>query len=450
MLATMVASSILAILLACLPTGFLGLPGEEEEQPVSTWGQWRGPLGTGFSPGANPPIEWSESQNVRWKLPLPGLGHSTPVVWGERIYLTATRPVGDRFEPRFDEAEGSHNNLPVTNEHEFLVVAIERTPGKILWQKVVHSAIPFEAGHESGTLASASPVTDGEHVYAFFGSHGLYCLDTDGDVIWSKELGRMQSKHAHGEGSSPALFGDTLIVTWDHEGDSFVLALDKRTGEERWRVARDEPTSWASPIVVEHSGGAQVIVSGTTRLRAYDIADGKVIWECGGLSNNVVATPVTAAGIVVAGSSYEKQAMLAIRLEGASGDLTKGSENLLWMRRRRTPYVPSPLLYDDALYYLSHYQGVLSRVDLATGEEPHGPFRLQGVGAIYASPVGASGRIYIADRSGATVVLSHAAEPQVLALNQLDDSFSASPVLLGDELFLRGERFLYCLAEAQR
>jgi outer membrane protein assembly factor BamB len=362
------------------------------------------------------------------------------------VFLTAAVPFGKELPPVPDNAPGAHDNATVTREHRFLVFAVDLGSGAIVWERTVREALPHETYHVSGSIASASPVTDGELLYASFGSHGLYCLTLDGELVWEQDFGEMQVKHAHGEGASPALFDGTLVVAWDHEGDSFLVALDGETGEERWRTARDEPTSWATPIVVEHDERAQVIVSGTNRLRGYDLSTGVSIWECGGLSQNIVASPVAADGLVVAGSSYERQAMLAIRLDGAKGDLTV-SDKLAWMRRRRTPYVPSPLLVDGSLYFLHHYQNTLSRVELATGEEPAGPSRLPGIGSVYASPVAAAGRVYVTDLSGATLVLSDAAQPEVLALNQLDDSFSASAAIAGDAILLRGRRHLYCLAE---
>ena len=272
--------------------------------------------------------------------------------------------------------------------------------------------------------------------------------DTVHKLLFSGVLGRMRTKHGHGEGSSPVLHGDVLVVNWDHEGPSFLAAFDKRDGRELWRVARREVTSWATPIVIEHDGRPQLIVSGTAAVRGYDLATGKVIWECGGLSHNIVASPVAAGGMVFAGSSYEKQAMIAIRLDGARGDIT-GTDRVAWTRRLRTPYVPSPLLYGDSLYYLRHYQGILSRIDAKTGEERVAPQRLDAIYDVYASPVAAAGRVYITDRRGMTMVLSHDddAEPRVLARNRLDDSFSASAALVGRELFLRGERYLYCLVD---
>jgi outer membrane protein assembly factor BamB len=410
------------------------------------WGQWRGPLGTGVGPHADPPIEWSETKNVRWKTPLPGLGHSTPVVWGDRIFLTTAIPYGEELDPQPDTAPGAHDNAPVTRRHEFAALAVARRDGKVLWQRTLHKDLPLEGHHYTGSFASSSPASDGERVYAFFGSHGLYCLDAAGELQWKRSFGRMRPLHGHGEGCSPVLHGETLVINWDHEAGSFVAALDKRTGKERWRVPRDEPTSWATPIVAAHGSRTQLVISGTNRVRAYDLATGDEIWQCGGLSQNVVASPVAGGGMVFAGSSYEKQAMVAVRLDGARGDVT-GTEHVAWTRNRGAPYVPSPLLLRDSLYFLRHYQGVLIRVDPRTGKEPHSPTRLEGMRDIYASPVAAAGRVYVTDRGGATIVLRDGSPPAVLARNQLDDRFSASAALAGKELYLRGERHLYCIAQ---
>lgn len=440
---------VVAIVLLCLGRSAAAEDEPRRARTARHWSQWRGPLATGVAPHADPPVEWSEKKNVRWKVPLPGRGHSTPIVWGDRLFVTTAVPFGEAFAPRNDTAPGAHDNTPVTHRHRFVVLAVNRLDGRIRWQRVVHEEIPHEGVHYTGTYASNSPVTDGEHVFAFFGSRGLYALDLEGELRWKKDLGNMQTKHGHGEGSSPVLHGDALIVNWDHEGQSFLVALDKRTGEERWKVARHEVTSWATPIVVEHDGQWQLIVSGTRHVRGYDLATGKVIWECGGLSHNIVASPVAGGGMVFAGSSYEKKALIAIRLDGARGDITR-SDRVVWTRRQRTPYVPSPLLYGDSLYYLRHYQGILSRVEAKTGIEHFGPFRLGDIYDVYASPVAAAGRVYITDRHGMTVVISHDdRNPRILARNRLDDSFSASAALVERDLFLRGERYLYCLAEAE-
>ena len=254
------------------------------------WPQWRGPLGTGFAPNTDPPVEWSDSKNIRWKVALPGKGHSTPVIWGHRIFLTTAIPFGEPLPARKSTAPGTHDGEPVTHRHEFIELAVDRRDGKILWQTTVLKKLPHEGGHYTGSLASNSVVTDGEHIYAFFGSHGLYCLDMNGVVQWQRQIGEMQTKHGHGESASPVLYGDNVFINWDHDGPCFVAAFDKRTGKPVWKVDRDEETSWSSPILVENDGQALLVVAGTNRIRAYQPTTGRVVWECGGLSSNIVAS----------------------------------------------------------------------------------------------------------------------------------------------------------------
>ncbi|MCB1095309.1 MAG: PQQ-like beta-propeller repeat protein [Verrucomicrobiae bacterium] len=412
----------------------------EEDQ----WPQWRGPTGQGISLKAEPPLEWAEDKNVAWKVALPGKGHSTPIIWGERVFVTAAIPVGDAQAPVYDQAEGSHDNAPVRHHYEFVIICLNRTDGKEMWRTTVAKAFPHEGGHVSGSLASNSPVTDGQRVYAFFGSRGLHCLDFEGKLVWTKDLGQMHTRHAHGEGASPILAAGNVVVNWDHEQQSFIVAIDKTTGIEKWRTNRDEPTSWSTPLLIEHQGAEQIVVNATNRIRAYDPKTGAEIWQCGGMSRNVIASPLFADGVVFAGSSYDTRAMVAIQIEGAKGDITD-SDHLIWQRNKRTPYVPSPLLYKGTLYTLGHYQAILSCIDPKTGEDMAGPFRLPGVQSFYASPVAAAGRIYLADLDGATMVLQHGESPEPLAVNQLDDTFSATPALAGKDLFLRGERSLYCI-----
>lgn len=435
------------VLAVCCLFSAVNIAAEISRMPQDNWPQWRGPLATGVAPGGEPPVEWSETKNVRWKMALPGKGHSTPIVWADQIFLTTAIPFGNEVKPRLPSRPGAHDNFASTHQHEYVVLTVSRATGKILWQKSLHKDLPHEPGHMTASLASNSPATDGEHVFASFGSRGIYCLDTSGKLLWKKDLGEMHTKHGHGEGISPVLHGETLVVNWDHEEKSFVVALDKRTGEQRWRKARAEDTSWATPIVVEHQGKAQVIVPGTNRVRGYDLATGDVIWECGGLSSNIVASPVATGGFVYTGSSYDTRNLLAIRLDGAKGDIT-GTDQVVWSTRRGCPYVPSPLLYGDSLYTLQHYHGIVSRLDVKTGESQGGPFRLDTIDSVYASPVGAAGRVYITSLDGVTQVMSHGDDPpKPLATNQLNDRISASAAIVGKEMFLRGEKYLYCLAE---
>ncbi len=214
--------SVLSVLV--VTTGLIGMVGlrsiSAQEVSSSDWPAWRGPNGTGAVEFASPPTEWSASKNVRWKTRLPGRGHSTPVVWGDHVFVTTASPVGTKLPPRQSGRPGEHDNLPVDSAHQFVVLAIDRVSGRIRWQTTVHQAVPVEGAHYTASLASASPVTDGRHVYASFGSHGLYCLDFAGNIVWSEQFGTMHTKHGHGEGSSPALYGDSLVINWDHEEQS--------------------------------------------------------------------------------------------------------------------------------------------------------------------------------------------------------------------------------------
>jgi outer membrane protein assembly factor BamB len=417
--------------------------------PAAPWPSWRGPHGTGHVEGANPPTTWSETENVRFKVELPGRGYGTPVVAAGRAFLAASRPIGPEVDPVPDDMPGAHDNAGITQRHEFLALAVDLETGAIAWQKTLHEQLPHAVFHQSSALVTASAVTDGELVVFHYGSYGLHCLDVDGDLVWSKDLGDLRIKHGHGEGGSPVLHGDTVVVNWDHEGDSFVVALDKRTGDELWRAERDEPTSWSTPITVEHDGRVQVIVSATNAVRAYDLETGEVIWSCRGLSHNVVASPVFGDGIVYAGSSYDTRRMFAVRLDGAEGDVTE-TDHVLWRRRRGTPYVPSPLLRGEWLYFMNHYQGFLTRVHGPTGDEPRRPVRLVGMREVYASPIAAGEHIYVTDRSGVTAVLRDDPEDGLVLVGQnaLDDRISASLAIVGDEILVRGDRFLYCIGKA--
>ena len=414
------------------------------------WHQWRGPEASGVAPHGDPPIEWSENKNIRWKINIPGQGHATPIVWDDTIFVTSAIKTDQQMElapleePRGRRGRRGRSAAP-SSVHQFVIFAINRSDGSIRWQQTAREEVPHEGTHQTGSLAANSPVTDGEHVYAYFGSRGLYCYDMQGDLQWEKDLGDMYTRRSFGEGSSPVLHGNAIVINWDHEGDSFIVALDKRTGEELWKVDRDEVTSWATPIVVEHNGNPQVIVNATRRTRSYDLATGEVLWECGGMTANTIPSPVTANGIVYVTSGFRGNALQAIRLDDAKGDITRG-EAIIWDYGRDTPYVPSPLLYDDTLYFLKLNRGVLSAFNASTGEVYYGPERLEGISDVYASPVGAGGHIYIADRDGVTLVIKHGSTLEVLAENVLDDGFNASPVIVGKEIFLRGNRSLYCIA----
>ena len=413
------------------------------------WPQWRGPTGTGGAVDGNPPVHWSDQENIRWKVQLPGGGSSSPIVWGDRLFVLAAVDAGDDDADRGGLFTRLGRRIFGTTgpagRQRHVVIALARHDGRVLWERTAVEEAPHEGRHGTGSWASPSGVADSEQFCAFFGSRGLYCYDHDGELLWERDLGDMEIRMQFGEGASPALHGDTLVVTWDHQGQSFITALDKRTGEERWRVDRDETTSWSTPLVVEHDGEAQVVTSATNRVRSYDLETGRLVWDSEGLTQNAIPSPVAADGVVYVTSGYSGSRLLAVSLADASGDVTD-SDAVIWSLDRDTPYVPSPLLHQGVLYLVKSSSGMLSAFEAATGEQLYGPERLPGIRSLYASPVAVNDRIYVAGREGTTLVLKAGREFEVVATNELDDGFDASPAIAGDELYLRGQRFLYCIA----
>ena len=404
-------------------------------QAARYWGQWRGPSATGVSTTATPPVEWSESKNIRWKIPIPGRGSASPIVWGDRVYLL-TAIAGDG-------STGARGGIP----HRFVVMALDRVTGKVVWEKVAREEAPHESAHtENGTFASSSAITDGEHVIAPFESRGIYAYDMNGTLVWQKDLGDKRMRNQFGEGATPVLHGNRLVYNWDHQGQSFIVALDKRTGEELWRKTREEIDSWFTPLVVTVNGRAQVVTGAMNKIQSYDLETGDIVWHTAGLTMNPIPSPVAADGLVVLMSGFRGNSIKAIKLAEAKGDIT-GTSAIAWTLDRDAPYVPSPLLYDGALYVLKGNTGVLTVFDANTGKPHYALQRLDAVPNVFASPVGAAGRVYIPGREGATVVLKHGTTFEQLGVNKLDDGFDASPALVDREIYLRGYRNLYCIAE---
>ena len=406
------------------------------------WAQWRGPYMTGVSKSAKPPTEWSETRNIKWKVEIPGRGSASPVVWGDRLYLLTAVPAGvsaaDAHKPR--------GAMAPRGVHQFKVLAIDRQTGKTVWERVAREEEPHEASHdENGTWASSSAITDGKHVIAYFESRGLYVYDMDGKLVWQTDFGDKYMRNQFGEGSTPVLFGNYLVVVWDHlDKPSYVIALDKNTGKELWRVDHPEMDTWATPLVVEHGGRHQVIVNAMTRVRSYDLETGKIVWEGPGTTMNVIPSPVYGNGMVFIMSGFRGNNLKAIKLADAKGDIASTGA-IAWSLERDTPYVPSPLLYDDILYFLKTNNGLLSAYDAATGKPHYQVQRLAKTAEIFSSPVGADGKVFITGREGVTLVLKHGPTLEVVAENTLDDGFDASPALVDNEIYMRGYRYLYCI-----
>lgn len=405
------------------------------------WPQWRGPHATGVSATATPPVQWSDTKNVRWKIEIPGRGSSSPIVWGDRVYVLSAVPP----EVPIDQSHTPRGASP--SKHRFVVLAIDRKTGKVMWERTAREEAPHEAAHpQNGSWASASPITNGEILIAPFESRGLYAYAMDGKLLWQSDLGDKRMRNQFGEGSTPVLFRNRLVVVWDHTSGSFITVLDARTGKEIWRQTRDEIDSWATPLVFERDGRAQVIVPGMNRVRSYDLETGEIIWHTAGLTMNPIPSPVADGALVYLMSGFRGNSLKAIRVAGAKGDIT-GTDAIQWTLDRDTPYVPSPLLYDGILYFLKSNNGILSAFDARTGKPHFQLQRLPSIPDVFASPVGAAGRIYITSRDGTTVVLKHGPTLETVAENKLSDGFDASPALADREIYMRGYKYLYSIGE---
>ncbi|WDQ17208.1 PQQ-binding-like beta-propeller repeat protein [Rhodopirellula sp. P2] len=471
----------LALLACCSPIAFSSASGDDVNRD---WPQWRGPDSSGAALESNPPTTWSESENILWKIDVPGFGSSTPIVLGDRVYVSTAvkterkaegadsseapveasseaapprgerragggRPEGGRGGPerggRGRGRGGRGGDAKPTNYHDFMVIAYDRTDGKEIWRTSLTQEVPHEAGHNTNTLASSSPITDGEKLYMSFGSRGVFCLDLDGKQLWSVDLGQMQTRNQFGEGSSPAVHNGTLVVPWDHEGESFIVALDAATGDEKWRQSRDEQTTWSTPLITEYEGRTQVITNGSKRVRSYDLATGELIWECGGQAGNPIPSPVRFEDNVIVMTGFRGYAIYSIPLS-AKGDVTN-SDVITWIEEDAAPYVPSPVLYKGQLYFVKANNGVLVSRQAKTGELVIDQTRLPEISTVYASPVAAADHIYFTGRDGTTLVLSHGSEMEVVATNQLADEIDASAAIVGDQIFMRSKSHLYCIGK---
>lgn len=409
---------------------------------LDNWPHWRGPEANGNAPRAQPPLTWDGQTNIKWKAPLPGRGSATPIVWGDQVFIVTAiktdRVAASADLPKVDPRFTIRTQAP-NHYHRFEVLSFDRQTGKLRWKQQAAEKVPHEGHHASHSYAAGSPTTDGKRLYVSFGSFGIYAYDLDGKPLWQRDLGRMHTRLGWGEAVTPVIHGDALLLNWDQEADSALYCLDASTGKTRWKVDRDEKTSWNTPLVIEHQGKAQVIVNATNRVCSYDLESGKKLWETGGMTVNAIPSAVSADGVVYCMSGYQGAAAMAIPLDRP--------DTTLWRYSRGTPYVPSPLLLGDRLIFTQANQNLLTILDRKTGQPLVDRERLPGQGQFYASPVAAAGRIYFTQRNGTTLVLKQGDKLEVLATNRLDDPIDASPALVGRQLFLRGESFLYCIEE---
>ena len=428
---------------------------------TENWHQWRGPNANGFSESAKGPVEWDNEKNIQWKVAMGGSGSSTPIIWGDKVFLLTAINTGqvDPSLPRpEDQPERVFGIKHPNTSYKFAVLCLSRETGKEIWRQVATELVPHEGHHNDNNFASASPTTDGKRLYCWFGSAGLFCYSLEGELLWNRKLGTIKMGASLGEGCSPVLHEGKLIIVRDHQGESSIEVLDAGTGKTLWRKKREGGNGWSTPAVIKHSGRIQIITTSSGKGRggrlvapgkviSYDLDSGEIIWQCSGLTDNAIPCPVAEDGVVYCMTGYQGSALLALPLS-AKGDIT-GSDSILWTKKRGTPYVPSPLLYDGRLYFTQSNQNLLSCLDAKDGSEIINRERLPGMSGIYSSPVGANGLVYVTDRNGTTLVLKRSSKLEVIATNKLGDTVHSSPAIAGKQLFIRGRRFLYCIARAE-
>jgi len=416
---------------------------------ADSWGHWRGPSQTGVAAGAAP-VRWSDSSNIAWKVEIPGRGHSSPVIWGDRVFVTTAVPTGRKAgaaDTGAADGRRGDGGAGTREEHRFDVLALDRATGKTMWRQTAVTASPHEGYHATyGSFASNSPTTDGQRVYASFGSRGLFAYDMNGKPLWQRDFNiQMRMFQEFGEGVGPVLDDGRLIVLFDHEGDGFLAMLDAVSGREIWRTPRTEGTNWAAPLVVRHDGRKQIVVNSPRKVRGYDYESGKPIWETTGLGLNTIPRAVQHGDTVVVMSGFINPRVMAIRL-GRQGDLA-GTDAIKWTGTRGLAYTTSPVLLDGKLYFLTD-NGMVSAIDAETGTPVYQQVRLPKPYAIKSSPVAAGGLLYFPTEDGDVVVARIGSALDVVATNTLaDQSFVASPAIAGGDIFLRSRTHLFRIHE---
>jgi outer membrane protein assembly factor BamB len=441
--------------LGLLALAAFNLSQTQAKPPSSNWPQWRGPESQGVSAEKNLPTEWSDTKNVLWKTPIAGLGYSQPIIWDKKVFLTtavegAAAPA-EHKPPKhmLGETEFKHPEWYGSDKiHTFKVLCLDRDSGKVLWEKTSYEGPVFDHRHKRGTYAAPTPVTDGKYVITYFGSEGVYCYDFNGKLVWQKNLGGI-STFGMGVGTSPVLHGDLVILNCDQSlgkpKDSFMVALDKKTGKEVWRVTRPVQGSWATPVIVKTSTRAEMLVSGNEFLISYDPATGKEFWRATGLKSHAIATPVVLGDLAVFSSGYPAKVITAVKL-GGSG-VIDGTDKIAWKYNKGTAYVPSPILYGDHVYLMSD-AGILTCLNAKTGEIIYEGGRVPVATKFYgASPVAFEDKILLTSDDGDTFVIKAGPKHEVLGTNSLGEPVRTSIAIADGKLFVRGEKNLYCIGK---
>jgi outer membrane protein assembly factor BamB len=418
------------------------------------WPQWRGPFSQGISSGKNLPFEWNETKNVLWKTPIPGQGFSQPIIWGKRIFLTTdveTGPAPAGHKAAYHVADGKEFKHPdwigSDKLHNFKVLALDRDSGRLLWEQTAYQGTVYDHRSKRGSYAAPTPVTDGKHVYAYFGSEGAYCYDFGGKLIWKQSLGGIGTM-GMGVGTSPVLFDDLVILLCDQEfdgKDSFIVALEKKTGREAWRVKREVSVSWATPVVVTTKQRAELITAGNEFIVSYDPRTGKELWRMEGLKSHAIATPVVKGDLVILSSGFPSKVIKAVRL-GGLGTLD-GTDKIVWTYNKGTAYVPSPILYGDYVYLMSD-AGILTCLEAETGKLVYEGGRVPVATTFYgASPVAYEGKILLTGDDGETFVIRAGPKHEVIGTNAIGEPSRVSIAIAAGRLFLRGEKNLFCIGK---
>lgn len=413
------------------------------------WPRFRGDMAGVAADHPDLPDSWSTTENVAWVTSIPGLGWSSPVVWGDHVFLTSVINTGQQEAPKpgFYLGDWPASTAP----HRWMVYDVDFETGNVRWAREIGSTPPGRAKHLKNSYASETPVTDGERVYAYFGNMGLYAIDLSGNPVWSKTLGPFPTRNNWGTGASPALHDGRLFVVNDNDGQSFLAAFDARTGAELWRVNREEGTNWSTPFVWQNELRTEIVTSGSDKVRSYDLT-GKLLWEFSGMSTISIPTPFERFGLLYVSSGYVGDRLrptYAIR-PGASGDISLGpgetsNAHIVWSWPTAAPYNPTPIVYGD-LYYTLFDRGFFTSHDARTGREVYGRQRITGdASGFTSSPWAYNGRIFAMSEEGDTYVIQAGSEFKVLGKNSLDEMTLATPAVARGSLFVRTASKLYRL-----
>jgi outer membrane protein assembly factor BamB len=419
------------------------------------WPQWRGPESRGISTEKNLPAEWSNAKNIKWKAPVPGRGHSSPIVWGNYVFLT-TAIEGDVIpdakppvrKEDYGEAGKHPDGVGADRKHTLKVLCYDRNTGKLLWERTAYEGAVFDYRHRKNTYASGTPATDGKYVFAFFSSEGLYAFDFKGNLVWKADVGKLGTASV-GSGTSPIVFGNHVIVQCDEDlqkgKGSFIAAFDKKTGNQVWRAAREVNVTWSVPIVVQAKTRAELITSATETIISYDPQTGKELWRAKGLDSNAVPSPITNGEIVVVVSGFPTKITKAIK-PGSNGEVK--DSDLAWTYNKGSAYVPSPILYENYVYLMTD-RGILTCLDAKTGEVKYEGGRIPIPATFTASPVAFDGKILLTSEDGDTYIIKAGPKHELLATNSVDEPVYASPAISSGMIFIRGEKNLYCISNTK-